>query len=146
MRHLKDIIIERLVLSKNKPLQNISWEEFCEALVNYLPRKNAKAFRIFVKSTDITDDIYVNSNYRRNANGKANDKLIYITIIKDLNTNIFSHLSVAVVTDGYNKPDDDDDPDCFIVIDTFDDFKGLFGKNYIEVMREFYNAAMKRQR
>lgn len=145
MRNLKDIILERLVLSKNKPSQDISWEEFCKALANYLPRKNAKEFRIFVKNTGITDDIYVNSNYRRNASGKANDKLIYITIIKSLNTNIFRRLSVAVVTDGYNKPNDDD-PNCFIIIETFDDFRGLFGENYVEVMREFYNAAMKKQR
>lgn len=145
MRNLKDIILERLVISKNKPSEDISWEEFCKALANYLPRKNAKAFRIFVKNTDITDDIYVNSNYRRNASGKAKDKLIYITIIKDLDTNVFRRLSVAVVTDGYNKPNDDD-PDCFIIIETFDDFKGLFGEKYVEVMREFYNAAMKRQR
>lgn len=144
MRNLKDIIIERLVISKNKPHQDISWEEFCKALANYLPRKNAKAFKIFVKNTGITDDIYVNSNYRRNASGKAKDKLIYITIIKDLNTNVFRRLSVGVVTDGYNKPNDDD-PDCFIIIETFDDFKGLFGEKYVEVMREFYNAAMKRQ-
>lgn len=145
MKNLKDIIIEKLVISKNKPSQDISWEEFCKALANYLPRKNAKAFRIFVKNTDITDDIYVNSNYRRNPAGKAKDKLIYITIIKDLNTNVFRRLSVGVVTDGYNKPNDDD-PDCFIIIETFGDFKGLFGEKYIEVMREFYNAAMKRQR
>ena len=65
MRNLKDIIIERLRISKNLSSQDISWEEFCKALVNYLPRKNAKNNTIFVKNTDITEDIYIK------------DKLIY---------------------------------------------------------------------
>ena len=61
MRNLKDIILERLVLSKNKS-SDIPWEDFCEALANYLPRKNAKSNTIFVKNTNIkslVNDLFV---------------------------------------------------------------------------------------
>lgn len=142
MRNLKDIIFERLVLSKNKS-QDIHWEEFCEALVNYLPRKNAKNNTIFVKNTDITEDIYVNSDFRKNKNGEAKDKLICITALKNPRGSI--RLSVGVIADRHIKLDNDD-ANCYIFVETFDEFKELFKENYEDVMDKFYYTAMKKQR
>lgn len=144
MKQLKDILFERLVLSKNKPSQNITWEEFCEALVNYLPRKNAKNNAIFVKNTGITEDIYVNSDFRKNKNGEAKDKLICITAINDPVTgNIY--LSVGTSTDRHPKFNDAE-ANCYTFVNTFDEFKEMFKENYVDVMNEFYNTAMKKQR
>ena len=153
MRNLKDIILERLnitnnviterlVLSKNK-CQNISWEEFCEALVNYLPRKNAKNNTIFVKTLGITEDIYANSDFRHNKNGEAKDKLVCITAIKMRTGNI--RLSIGVVADRHSKFNNDD-ANCYTFVETFDEFKEMFRENYEDVMDKFYYVAMKKQR
>lgn len=143
MRNLKDIILERLVLSKNKS-QDISWEEFCNALVNYLPRKNARNKRIFVKNIGVTDDIYANSDFHNNKNGEAKDKLVCITAIKNsASGNI--RLSIGVVTDRHNKINDDE-ANCYVFVETFDDFKEMFKENYEDVIRDFYYFAMKKQR
>jgi hypothetical protein len=143
MRNLKDIIYERLVLSKNKS-NDIPWEEFCEALANYLPRKNAKSNTIFVKNTGITEDIYINSDFRSNKNGEAKDKLICITAIKrPVSGDI--RLSVGAVADRHTKFNNDE-ANCYIFIETFDEFKEMFKDNYDYVMIEFYKTAMKKQR
>ena len=143
MRNLKDIILERLVLSKNK-WQNISCEDFCEALVNYLPRKNAKNKTIFVKTLGITEDIYVNSDFRKNKNGEAKDKLICITAIKNTPSGNI-RLSVGVIADRHIKLDNDD-ANCYVFVETFDEFKEMFKENYEDVMDKFYYFAMKKQR
>lgn len=143
MRNLKDIILERLVLSKNKS-QDISWEDFCNALVNYLPRKNAKNKTIFVKNLGITDDIYVNSDFHNNKNREAKDKLICITAIKNTSSGNI-RLSIGVVADRHDKINDDE-ANCYVFVETFDDFKEMFKENYFDVMREFYYFAMKKQR
>jgi hypothetical protein len=142
MRNLKDVILERLVLSKNKS-QDISWEEFCEALVNYLPRKNAKSNAIFVKNLGITEDIYANSDFHNNKNGEAKDKLICITAIKNhITGNIY--LSVGTATDRYAKYNYD--ANCYTFVNSFDEFKEMFKENYEYVMDIFYYFAMKKQR
>ena len=143
MRNLKDVILERLVLSKNKS-QDISWKEFCNALLNYLPRKNAKNNTIFVKNTNITEDIYVNSDFHNNKNGEAKDKLVCITAIKNsASGNI--RLSIGVVADRHSKLNNDE-ANCYVFVDAFDDFKEMFKENYEDVMRDFYYFAMKKQR
>lgn len=143
MRNLKDIILERLVLSKNKS-SDIPWEDFCEALANYLPRKNAKSNTIFVKNTNITEDIYINSDFRSNKNGEAKDKLICITAIKKPHNGI--RLSVGSIAARNIKFVDDGDANCYTFIETFDEFKEMFKDNYDYVMIEFYKTAMKKQR
>lgn len=143
MKNLKDIILERLVLSKNKS-SDISWEDFCNALVNYLPRKNAKNKRIFVKNIGVTDDIYANSDFHNNKNREAIDKLICITAIKNSVSGKI-HLSIGVVTDRHDKINDDE-ANCYVFVETFDEFKEMFKENYVDVMHEFYYFAMKKQR
>lgn len=143
MRNLKDVILERLVLSKNKS-QDISWEDFCNALVNYLPRKNAKNTTIFVKNLGITDDIYANSDFHNNKNSEAKDKLICITAIKNTSSGNI-RLSIGVVADRHSKLNNDD-ANCYVFVETFDDFKEMFKENYEDVMRDFYYFAMKKQR
>ena len=143
MKNLKDVILERLVLSKNKS-QDISWEEFCNALVNYLPRKNARNKTIFVKNLGITDDIYANSDFHNNKNREAIDKLICITGIKNTARGDI-YLSVGTMTDRHDKINDDE-ANCYTFVNSFDEFKEMFKENYFDVMREFYYFAMKKQR
>lgn len=143
MRNLKDVILERLILSKNKS-QDISWEDFCNALVNYLPRKNARNKTIFVKNIGVTEDIYANSDFHNNKNREAKDKLICITGIKNTSSGKI-HLSIGVVTDRHDTPINDG-ANCYVFVETFDEFKEMFKENYFDVMHEFYYFAMKKQR
>ena len=143
MKNLKDMVIERLHISKNMSSQDISWEEFCEVLANYLPRKNAKNNTIFVKNTDLTEDIYANSDFHNNKNGKAEDRLICITAIKNPRDSI--RLSIGFIAERHFKLDNDD-ANCYIFFETFVEFKELYKESYVEVMNEFYNVAIKKQR
>lgn len=154
MKNLKDIITERLnsidtvifeklQISRNKPRYTITWEDFCDALVNYLPRKNAKKTTIFVKNLGITEDIYANSDFHNNKNGEAKDKLICITGVKNRVSGDI-HLSVGTITDRHDKYGDN--ANCYTFVNTFDEFKAMFKENYAEVMNIFYHFAMKKQR
>ena len=155
MKNLKDIITERLnsidtvifeklQITRNKPRYTITWEEFCNALVNYLPRKNARNKTIFVKNLGITDDIYANSDFYKNKNREAKDKLVCITAIKNSVSGKI-HLSVGVVTDMHDTINNDG-ANCYTFVETFDDFKEMFKENYEDVMDKFYYFAMKKQR
>ena len=144
MKNLKDIVLERLVLSKNKS-QDIPWEDFCEALANYLPRKNAKSNTIFVKNTGISEDIYINSDFRKDKDGEAKDKLICITAIKN-SRNSSIRLSVGSIAARNTTFISDDEANCYTFVEAFDEFKEMFKENYSEVMTEFYKTAMKKQR
>ena len=39
-----------------------------------------------------------------------------------------------------------DEANCYVFVEAFDDFKEMFKENYEDVMRDFYYFAMKKQR